>query len=394
MALNLHQAACIGDLRVLAQRRLPRMVFDYIDGAAGEEITARRNRSAFDDIHLLPGALVDVSTREVGTSLFGQQLALPVVIGPTGLNGAFWPQGDIALARAAATAGVPFVLSTAATVRLEQVLDAAGPLRWFQLYMMKDKGLVDAFLQRIYARGFDVLQLTVDTSVSGRRNRDIRNGFTLPFRWTLKNLIDSAVHPGWSLAMLRAGAPMLRLFEDIAGAAPRGATISDVMQQQLSSSFSWEDMGWLRSRWGGKLVIKGISSPEQARRCCDLGADGVVVSNHGGRQLDGTRSTIEWLPDIVAAVDRRMAVLVDSGFRTGNDIGKAIALGADAVQLGRATLYGLAAGGERGVLHALEILKAEFDRTMALSGARSIFELHGRVESRRFPPLSMSAADA
>ncbi len=381
--MNLLQAANIGDLRELARGRLPRMVFDYIDGAAGEEITAKRNRRALDEVCLTPGALVDVSTRSLTTKLFGSDVSFPAIVGPTGLNGAFWPEGDLALARGAARAGIPFVLSTAATVRLDTLLDAAGPMRWFQLYMMKDRGLVDAFLQKIYESGFEVLQLTVDTSVSGRRNRDIRNTLTLPFRWTAQNFIYCARHPRWAAAMLKAGSPMLRLFEDIAGEPPRGATISDVMQQQLSNSFTWSDLDWLRARWRGRLVIKGVSTAEQARQSIAAGCDGVVVSNHGGRQLDGTRSSIEWLPQIVDTVAGRMTVLVDSGFRSGNDIGKAIALGADGVQLGRATLYGLAAAGEAGVVHAIDLLKAELDRTMALCGARSIAELRGRVERDR-----------
>jgi len=378
--MRLHSAACIDDLRTLAKRQLPRMVFEYIDGAAGDELTARRNREAFESFSLAPEVLVDVSTRRLGVELFGQECALPIIIGPTGLNGAYWPHGDLALARAAAAAGVPFVLSTAATVDLESMARVAGPLRWFQLYMMRDRGIVEAFLERVHASGFSVLQLTVDTAVAGRRNRDIRNGFTLPFRWTLRNLIDSALHPKWATAMLRTGSPALQLFRDIAGEPPRGATISDVMQQQLSSSFAWPDLEWLRGRWPGSLVLKGISSAEQTRRAVAAGADGIVVSNHGGRQLDGTRSTVEWLPAVVDAAGGRMTVLVDSGFRTGTEIAKAIALGADAVQLGRATLYGLAAGGEPGVLHALQILGQEFDRAMALCGARSPAQLRGRIE--------------
>jgi len=246
--------------------------------------------------------------------------------------------------------------------------------------MLKDRGLVDAFLQRLHASGFEVLQLTVDTAVAGRRNRDIRNGFTLPFRWTARNLADTALHPRWALAMLRAGSPALRLFEDIAGEPPCGATISDVMQQQLSSSFTWGDLEWLRARWPGHLMLKGISSAEQTRQALAAGADGVVVSNHGGRQLDGTRSTLEWLPEVVDAAAGRAAILVDSGFRSGTDIAKAIALGADAVQLGRPTLYGLAAAGEAGVRQALEILRQEFDRAMALCGATTPAQLRGRIE--------------
>lgn len=357
------------------------MVFDYIDGAAGDEVTARRNRTAFEQVHLAPDVLVDVSSRSLGCELFGRKVELPIVVGPTGLNGAFWADGDLALARAAASVGVPFVMSTAATVDLDTLTRAAGPLRWFQLYMMKDRGLVDAFLQRVHASGYEVLQLTIDTSVSGRRNRDIRNGFTLPFRWTARNVVDCALHPAWAVSMLRKGAPALRLFEDIAGAPPRGATISDVMQQQLSSSFAWADLEWLRARWPGYLVLKGISTAEHTRRAIDAGADGVVVSNHGGRQLDGTRSTLEWLPQVVDAAARRVTVLIDSGFRTGTDVAKALALGADAVQLGRPTLYGLAAAGEPGVRHALYILRHELDRAMALCGATSVVQLRGRTDA-------------
>ncbi|OZI71304.1 alpha-hydroxy acid oxidase [Bordetella genomosp. 12] len=378
--MRLERVACIDDLRTLARGRLPRMVFDYIDGAAGGEVTAGRNRSALDAVPLAPTPLVDVSARTLATTLFGVEVAAPFVIGPTGLNGAFWPQGDLALARAAARSGLPFVMSSAATVTLDALRQAAGPLRWFQLYMLKDRALVQAFLQRVHAGGFNVLQLTVDTAVSGRRNRDIRNGFTLPFRWTWRNVLDCARHPAWSLAMLRTGTPTLRLFEDIAGKPPQGATISDVMQQQLSSALTWRDLDWLRERWPGHLVIKGISSAQQARQCLDAGADGVVVSNHGGRQLEGSRASIEWLAPVVEAVGERMTVLIDSGFRSGVDIGKAIALGAHGVQLGRATLYGLAAAGEHGVQQALDILKAELDRTMALCAAASVSALRGRID--------------
>lgn len=374
-------AASIADLRAQARSRLPGMVFDYIDGAAGEETTARRNRKRFDRFQLLQEVLVDVSVRSLKSTLFGQNVSMPIVIGPTGLNGAFWPQGDLALAKAASHAGVPFVMSSAATVPLSKLTEAAGALRWFQLYMLKDRGLVQAFLERVHTHGFDVLQLTVDTAVPGRRNRDIRNGFTLPFRWTLGNFLDCVWHPRWSLGMLQAGMPTLQLFEDIAGKPPRGATISDVMQQQLSSAFTWSDLEWLRTHWKGKLVLKGVCSVEHLRMAVATGMDGVVVSNHGGRQLDGTRSSIESLPAVVEAGAGRLTVLIDSGFRCGADIAKALALGADAVQLGRPTLYGLAASGQAGVSLALQILAQELDRAMALCGATQISELRGRVES-------------
>jgi (S)-mandelate dehydrogenase len=374
---QLQRAASIGDLRELARRRLPRMVFDYIDGAAGEELTARRNRAGFQHVLLKPEVLVDVSRRSSVTRLFGQDVAMPVVIGPTGLNGAAWGQGDLCLARVAARANIPFVMSTAATVGMQEMDAAAGQLRWFQLYMLKDRGLAREFLQQIASYHFNVLQLTVDTAVGGRRNRDIRNGFTLPFRWTMANLVDAARHWPWALQMAKHGVPSLKVFADLLGGAAQGSTISDVMQQQISASFSWSDIGWLREQWNGTLVLKGLTTPTHAGLAREVGADGAVVSNHGGRQLDGAASTIEALPAFRESA-RDMTVLIDSGFRTGVDVAKAIALGADGVQLGRATLYGLAAKGEPGVARALEILGHELELTMALCGARTIDEMRGR----------------
>ena len=355
------------------------MVFDYIDGAAGDESTARRNRSVFEQFHLVPDVLVDVSQRSLQCELFGQPVSMPVVIGPTGLNGAFWPLGDLCLACAAKAENIPFVMSTAATVGLDDLVAHAGPLRWFQLYMLKDRGMVKAFLERVQASGFHVLELTVDTTVAGRRNRDIRNAFTLPFQWDAKKIWDTVRCPQWALGMLRHGSPTLKLFSEILGAVPTGATISEVMAQQLSNSFTWADIAWLRERWVGPLVLKGIYTTDHARRAIAAGIDGIVVSNHGGRQLDGSGSTLEALHQVVAAVDGRITVLADSGFRSGTDIAKALAMGADAVQLGRATLFGLAAGGEKGVGHALGILAQELDRSMALCGARSPLQLRGRI---------------
>lgn len=375
----LRRAACIDDLRCMAQCNLPRMVFDYIDGASGDEATARRNRSGFDGFLLRPEILVDLSSRSISTTLFGEQLAMPVIVGPTGLNGAYWAHGDLALARAAKAHKIPFVMSTAATVGLSAMAAHAGPLRWFQLYMLNDRGLAKAFLERVAASGFDVLQLTVDTAVSARRNRDIRNGFTLPFRWTTRNIWDTMCHPRWALQMLRTGSPSLALFEEVMGPTPRGSTIAEVMQQQISCSMTWRDILWLREQWGGKLVLKGVSSSQHVLEAKAAGVDGVVVSNHGGRQLDGSASTIEQLPRIVQAVAGQMTVLIDGGFRSGSDIAKALALGADAVQLGRPTLYGLAAAGEAGVSHALKILGEELQCALALSGAKSIADMRGRV---------------
>ncbi|WP_041680859.1 alpha-hydroxy acid oxidase [Cupriavidus necator] len=374
-------AASIDDLRTLAKAKLPRMVFDYIDGAAGDEATARRNRSALERYLLPQEVLVDLSDRDIGTTVLGSRIATPIVIAPTGMNGAYWHNGDLCLARAAARLGIPFVMSTAATVGLDTLCEAAGPLRWFQLYMLRDRGLAAALLARVHAAGFSVLELTIDTAVTGRRARDIRNGFTLPFRWNLKKLCDVSRRPRWALQMLRGGSPALKLFAEAVGRVPKGSTITEVMQQQISDAFTWDDLAWLRAEWPGKLVLKGVMTAGQTHRAIAAGADGVVVSNHGGRQQDGGRSTIECLPHVVDAAQARIDVLVDSGFRTGADIAKAIALGAVAVQIGRPALFGLAAGGERGVWQAISILADEFDRAMALTGATSVAALRGRVET-------------
>lgn len=372
------KAACLEDLRALAKRQLPRMVFDYIDGGAGAELTSRRNRQALDSIVLKQDILVDVSHRSLSTHLFGEQVAMPVVIGPTGLNCAYWAHGDLCLARAAKARGIPFVMSTAATIGLDRLVEVAGPQRWFQLYMLKDRALAQALLDRVAASGFSVLELTVDTPIAGRRTRDIRNGFTLPFRWTVSNLLDTLMHPRWGLAMLRQGSPTLKLFAEAVGTLPTGKTISEVMAQQISSEFTWNDLDWLRDHWQGKLVLKGVASGRHVREARLRGIDGVVVSNHGGRQLDGCASAIECLPEVVDAAEGGCTVLIDSGFRSGTDIAKALALGADGIQLGRATLYALAAGGEAGVQQALDILAAELDQVMALCGATSIAGLRGR----------------
>ncbi|MFA7390739.1 MAG: alpha-hydroxy acid oxidase [Pigmentiphaga sp.] len=367
------------DFRVRASRRLPRMVFDYIDGAAGRESTADRNLSALRKVALCPNILQDVSRVDTSCRLFGQPSRLPIVIAPTGLNGAYWHQGDLALARAAKASGIPFVMSTAACVTLDDMHRTAGPLRWFQLYMFKDKALALSLLERVWQYGFEVLELTVDTPVGGYRNRDIRNGFSLPFRWSLPKLWDVARHPRWTAQMLAGGLPTLKLFAEVVGPIPAGETITAVMNQQLSSTFDWQDLAWLRRHWPGKLVLKGVGCAAHAVAAQREGIDGVVVSNHGGRQLDGSVSSVESLPEIVQAVGGGMVILIDSGFRSGTDVAKAIALGADGVQLGRAVLYALAAGGEAAVRRMLDIMRVELHSAMAMTGSTGIAALRGKA---------------
>jgi len=358
----------IDGLRDLARRRLPRFVFDYIDGGSGEEDTLRENRAALDRIRLVGAAPRDMSVRTRQTRLFGEPCAMPVVIGPTGLVGAAWPAGDVHLARAAAAHGIPFVMSTAATATMEAVADAGDGPKWFQLYVFRDRSVSGRLIARAGALGFRVLEVTVDNAIPGRRLRDVRNGFSLPFRWTPGKLAALARHPGWSRRMARAGPPRLEVMAAELG-LERTDTIAELMQAQLDPSVDWEAVAWVRDAWDGPMVVKGLSSPADVEDAVRLGVDGVVISNHGGRQLDGAAASIDLLPDAVRAAAGRLTVLVDSGFRTGSDIARALALGADAVQLGRATLYALAAAGEAGVRHALAVLESELDVVQVLTGA-------------------------
>ncbi|WP_112609034.1 alpha-hydroxy acid oxidase (plasmid) [Rhizobium sp. WW22] len=380
-----HGPASIADFRIAAQRALPKMVFDFFDGGAGSELTLRENRAALDRIRLVGSAPVDVGHRSAAISLFGKPLSMPIIIGPTGLAGAAWPAGDQALARAAAQAGIPFVMSSAASASMEAVAAAGEGRKWFQLYLFRDREVSLRLLQHAQALGFEAIEITVDNAIPGRRLRDARNGFSLPFRWTPKKLLSLATHPGWALRMARAGAPRLEVMAaefDLRSAA----TIAEVMEQQLDPTVSWDDIAFIRDRWKGPLILKGLLDPVQGARAAELGLDGIVVSNHGGRQLDGAVASIDMLPEFAAAVAGRLAILVDSGFRSGTDVIKALALGATAVQLGRATLYALASGGEEAVSRALSILAAELDVAQAMTGSPTIADI-GPAKLRLPPPL-------
>ena len=360
----------VEDYRILAQRRLPKIIFDYLEGGADDEIGIKHNRHVFERYRLMPRRLVDVSKRDTGIELFGRPQAAPFMIGPTGLNGALWPKGDILLARAAEKAGIPFVLSTASNASIEAVAAASKGDLWFQLYIVQRK-LAEQMVHRAEAAGYSTLVLTTDVAVNGNRERDLRNNFGLPMRYTPGLIYDGVTHPRWSLDFMLNGMPQFGNFvtADSSDVEMQAA----VMHRQMDASFSWDDFNWLRKLWPRKLLVKGIISPDDAERCVAVGADGVILSNHGGRQLDAAVSPLDVLAESRARISA--PILIDSGYRRGTDIVKALALGANAVLLGRATLYGLAAAGEAGVDHVLRLLKDEVDRTLAQIGCASASQL-------------------
>ena len=355
--------------RQRARARLPRIVFDYLDGGAEAEIALADNRTALDRLSLLPRVLRDVSRPDPATDLLGFRSSMPVAIAPTGINGLLWPDGDLALAAAAAGAGVAFALSTASNASIDRVARHGGTPPWFQLYIT-ERTLADRLVDLADAAACPVLMLTVDVPVGGLRPRDRRNGFGLPLRWTPRLVADLVRHPRWTWSM-RAGTPAFENLNLALGDADPTRQ-AGLLARNMDASFAWEDLAALRRRWPRKLVVKGILHADDARRALDLGVDGIVVSNHGGRQLDGAPATATVLPEIAAAVGGRMTLLVDGGIRRGEDVLKLLALGADGVLLGRATLYGLAAAGQAGVAAVLESLRDDLLRGMTLSGAADV----------------------
>ena len=360
----------VEDYRILAQRRLPKIIFDYLEGGADDETGLKHNHEVFERYRLMPRRLVDVGKRDTGIELFGRHQAAPFMIGPTGLNGALWPKGDILLARAAERAGVPFVLSTASNDSIEDVAAAAKGDLWFQLYIVQRK-LAEQMVRRAEAVRYSTLVLTTDVGVNGNRERDLRNDFGLPMNYTPRLIYDGVTHPWWSLGFMLNGMPQLGNF--VTADSSDVEIQAAVMSRQMDASFSWDDFGWLRKLWPRKLLVKGILRPEDAERCIAAGADGAILSNHGGRQLDAAVSPLDVLAESRARISA--PILIDSGYRRGADIVKALALGANAVLLGRASLYGLAAAGEAGVHHVLRLLKDDVDRTLAQIGCPSISQL-------------------
>jgi L-lactate dehydrogenase (cytochrome) len=367
---RLRRAASVEDLREQARRRVPRAVFDYTDGGAGRELALRRSRAAFDRVELVPSTLRDVSSVDTSTTVLGGPSAMPLVLAPTGFTRLMNHQGETAVARAAARAGVPYALSTMGTTSVEALAERApGGRRWFQLYLWRDREASTALVRRAAQAGYEALVLTVDTPVGGLRLRDVRNGMTIPPAITGRTVLDGARHPSWWLNLLTTEPLEFATLTSFAG------TVSDLATQVFDPSSTLADLRWLRAQWRGRLVVKGIVTVDDAVAAVDAGVDGVVVSNHGGRQLDLSPTPLEVLPAIAAAVGERAEVYVDGGVLSGSDVAAAVALGARAVLVGRAYLYGLMAGGEAGVDRVLEILRRELVTTMQLTGLTSVAEL-------------------
>ena len=372
---DLSKAVNIEDLRVLAKRRLPRAIFDFFDGGAEDEVTLRENRAAFERVRLLPKVLVDVSRVETRTAIFGQEASLPLAIAPTGGISAGRFGAELILARAAKDWGVPFTMATPSAFTIERVAEEVGGRLWFQLYAVRNKEFREKLVSRARSAGYEAILVTVDLPVSGKRERDPRNGFHTPYSPNWRNSRDVIFKPAWALDILRNGLPGMANLVGYPFSTPTGTDIVTAVGREMDAGLDWDYIKRLREQWPGKLLLKGVERPDDAERAATVGCDGIVVSNHGGRQLDGASSTLEALPAVASAVGKKMTVLLDGGVRRGVDILKARALGAHAVLTGRATLFGAMAGGETGARRALEILSTELVRAMQLCGVRSPAEI-------------------
>ncbi len=373
---RLRRAANIDDLRLLAKRRLPGGVFDYIDGAAEDEITAMRNTQAFRDLEFRPRILRDVSSLDTSTDILGKTAAFPLVLAPTGFSRIACSPGELAVAVAAERAGIPYTLSSLSTRSIEEVRAVSNGELWFQVYVWLDRGLQAEMLERAAAAEYSTIVITVDTAVLGRRERDVRRGFSLPPKIGLDTVIDGMLHPGWTWDFLRH--EPIRFANVVGKSVGDGSdpvSLSDFISSQFDPSLSWKDIEWFRERWKGNIVLKGVQTVQDATIAADHDVQAIALSNHGGRQLDGSPPPIELVAPVVDAVGDRLEVMCDGGLRRGSDIAKAVALGATASMAGRAYLYGLGAAGERGVDHALCLLGDEFRRTLALIGCTSVSNL-------------------
>jgi len=377
--MSLKSITCIEDLRALARRRVPKAFFDYADGGSYSESTLRANRADLEAIRLRQRVMVDVSTRSLETSILGETAAAPIILAPVGLTGMQHGDGEILAAQAAQEAGIPYTLSTMSICSIEDVAAATKKPFWFQLYVIRDRGFTKDILARAQAAKCSALVLTVDLQVLGQRHRDIKNGMTVPPEIRLNNVIDMATKPAWALSILRG---KRKTFGNLAGHVKGMDDVTSLAEwtnSQFDPALNWNDVAFIKSLWPGKLIIKGILDVEDARIAAGLGADALVVSNHGGRQLDGASSSIGALPKIADAVGSRIEIMMDGGIRTGADIVRALALGARSCMIGRAYAWGLGAGGKAGVARTIEILKKELDITMALTGVNRTADIGPQV---------------
>jgi (S)-mandelate dehydrogenase len=378
----LARAVSIEDLRRIARRRLPRAIFDFFDGGAEDETTLRDNRAAFERVRLLPKVLVDVSQVGTGTKIFGREANLPLAIAPTGGISAGRFGAELLLARAAKAAGVPFTMATPSAFTIERVAEEVGGRLWFQLYCVRNQAFRKNLVERAKSAGYEAILVTVDLPVSGKRERDPRNGFHTPYSPNWRNSRDIIFKPAWALDMLKNGLPGMANLEGYPFSTPSGTDIVTAVGREMDAGLDWEYIKRLREQWPGKLLLKGVERPDDAERAVEVGCDGLVVSNHGGRQLDGALATLDALPEISRLVGNKLTVLLDGGVRRGVDILKARALGAQGVLTGRATLFGAMAFGEPGARRALEILQTELARAMQLCGVRSIAEIRSDLVAR------------
>ena len=365
---DLSKITCIEDLRLLAKRRVPRMFYDYADSGSWTEGTYRANESDFQKILLRQRVAVNMEGRSTATTMIGQDVTMPVAIAPTGLTGMQHADGEILAARAARAFGIPFTLSTMSICSIEDVAQHAAPGFWFQLYVMRDRDFIERLIDRAKAAGCGALVITLDLQILGQRHKDLKNGLSAPPKLTIPNLINMATKPRWCMGMLGT---QRRQFGNIVGhvsGVENMGSLAEWTAKQFDPALNWGDVEWIKKRWGGKLILKGIQDVEDARLAVQSGADALIVSNHGGRQLDGAESSIRALPAIVDAVGREIEVHMDGGVRSGQDVLKAVALGARGTYIGRAFLYGLGAMGEEGVSKALQIIHKELDLSMAFCG--------------------------
>ncbi|MGB5758522.1 MAG: alpha-hydroxy acid oxidase [Acidimicrobiales bacterium] len=390
---KLASAADVEDLRRLAKRRLPGGVFDYIDGGAEDELSLDRNIAGYRNIEFRPRILRDVSKIDTSTTLLGRPIGLPLVLAPTGFTRIADSQGELAVARAAARVGIPYGLSTMGTRSIEEVAAVSNGPKWFQVYTWRDRGLVRDLLERAAAADFDAIQLTVDTAVLGRRERDVRRGYTLPPKVGLGTLIDGMLHPAWTLDFLRNDPITFASVADgnSAGDGSSAVTLSEYINAQFDPALSWGEIEWLRSVWQGPIVLKGVQTVADAQLAVEHGVDGIALSNHGGRQLDGAPAIIELVEPVAQAVGSSIEIIADGGVRRGGDIVKALALGADAVMVGRPYLYALGAAGEAGVDHLISFLAEGMARTMALTGCNTVGDITAELVSWRSGPPAAAA---